>query len=162
MVVIADCRKACGPTPLRAAACWHPAALDVLDGPVTTMSARAPLLAEERRLLIAAMGRTWRRLLVTAVDSDSGDEVSLPSPFVAELAAYAGGSADAPPWPMAALPVLSPAAVVGRLRAAVCARTAPSMRTSVPARQTSWRASPSPVYPARSCTVAWPDGPEHR
>ena len=32
---------------------------------------RAPLLAEERRLLIAAMGRARSRLLVTAVDSDA-------------------------------------------------------------------------------------------
>ena len=39
------------------------------------LSSRAPLLAEERRLLIAAMGRARSRLLVTAVDSDSGDDV---------------------------------------------------------------------------------------
>jgi len=95
--------------------------LDVLDGLGDDVSARAPLLAEERRLLIAAMGRSRRRLLITAVDSDSGDEVSLPSPFVAELAALAGGSAGEPLRPVPAPPVLSAAAVVGRLRAAVCA-----------------------------------------
>ncbi|MEI6252632.1 MAG: ATP-dependent DNA helicase, partial [Mycobacteriaceae bacterium] len=95
--------------------------LDVLDGLGDEVSARAPLLAEERRLLIAAMGRARRRLLITAVDSDAGDEVSLPSPFVAELAALAGGSAGESPRPLPAPPVLSPAAVVGRLRAAVCA-----------------------------------------
>lgn len=95
--------------------------LDVLDGLGEDVSARAPLLAEERRLLIAAMGRARRRLLITAVDSDAGDEVSLPSPFVAELAALAGGSAAEPPRPLPAPPVLSPAAVVGRLRASVCA-----------------------------------------
>ena len=98
--------------------------LDALDGLGDDVSARAPLLAEERRLLIAAMGRARRRLLITAVDSDTGDEVSLPSPFVAELAALAGGDPGGDlPRPVPAPPVLSPAAVVGRLRAAVC--TAP-------------------------------------
>lgn len=99
--------------------------LDVLDGLGDDVSARAPLLAEERRLLIAAMGRARRRLLITAVDSDAGDEVTLPSPFVAELAAHIGGGPEThpgePPRPMPAPPVLSPAAVVGRLRAALCA-----------------------------------------
>ena len=61
--------------------------LDVLDGLGDDVSVRAPLLAEERRLLIAAMGRARSRLLVTAVDGDAGDEAALPSPFVAELAA---------------------------------------------------------------------------
>ena len=50
--------------------------VDVMDGVATEadrgLSSRAPLLAEERRLLIAAMGRARSRLLVTAVDSDSG------------------------------------------------------------------------------------------
>jgi superfamily I DNA/RNA helicase/RecB family exonuclease len=95
--------------------------LDTLDGLGDEVSTRAPLLAEERRLLIAAMGRACRRLLITAVDSDTGDEVTLPSPFVAELAALAGGSADEAPRPVSAPDVLSTAAVVGRLRAAVCA-----------------------------------------
>ncbi|WP_038869492.1 3'-5' exonuclease, partial [Mycobacterium avium] len=44
--------------------------LDVLDGVSADASVRAPLLAEERRLLVAAMGRARQRLLVTAVDSD--------------------------------------------------------------------------------------------
>jgi superfamily I DNA/RNA helicase/RecB family exonuclease len=95
--------------------------LDTLDGLGDEVSARAPLLAEERRLLIAAMGRARRRLLITAVDSDTGDEVTLPSPFVAELAAFASGSPTEPPRPVSAPEVLSPAAVVGRLRAVVCA-----------------------------------------
>ncbi|MFZ4374312.1 MAG: ATP-dependent helicase, partial [Mycobacterium sp.] len=96
--------------------------LDVLDGLGEDVSVRAPLLAEERRLLIAAMGRARRRLLITAVDSDAGDEATLPSVFVPELARLAGGdlgAAVAPP--VQAPPVLSPAAVVGRLRAVVCA-----------------------------------------
>ena len=98
--------------------------LDVLDGLGDEVSARAPLLAEERRLLIAAMGRARRRLLITAVDSAGGDDVTLPSPFVAELAQWATADespADAAVEPIAAPPVLSPAAVVGRLRAVVCA-----------------------------------------
>lgn len=95
--------------------------LDVLDGLGDDVSARAPLLAEERRLLIAAMGRARRGLLITAVDSDAGDDAALPSPFVAELAAYACGDTAAPAVPAAAPPVLAPAAVVGRLRAVVCA-----------------------------------------
>src|SRR6478609_2500715 len=67
--------------------------VDVMDGVATEvdrgLSSRAPLLAEERRLLIAAMARARSRLLVTAVDSDSGDESMLPSPFCHELAALA-------------------------------------------------------------------------
>ena len=96
--------------------------LDVLDGLGEDVSARAPLLAEERRLLIAAMGRARHRLLITAVDSDSGDESTLPSVFVPELARLASGdTATAVLTPVQAPPVLSPAAVVGRLRAVVCA-----------------------------------------
>jgi RecB family exonuclease len=79
-------------------------------------------------LLIAAMGRARRRLLVTAVDSDTGDEATLPSPFVAELAALAGGATpDEALRPLPAPPVLSTAAVVGRLRAAVCAPAGAAM-----------------------------------
>lgn len=96
--------------------------LDVLDGLGEDVSVRAPLLAEERRLLIAAMGRARRRLLITAVDSDAGDEATLPSIFIPELARLASGvTATVPVPPVQAPPVLSPAAVVGRLRAVVCA-----------------------------------------
>ncbi|WP_304107289.1 ATP-dependent DNA helicase [Mycolicibacterium bacteremicum] len=103
--------------------------VDVLDGiadadggPATHLSARAPLLAEERRLLIAAMGRTRDRLLVTAVDSETGDAAMLPSPFCTELAALAVGEEDIDTVaPIPAPRVLTPAALVGRLRAVVCA-----------------------------------------
>ncbi|WP_431239247.1 PD-(D/E)XK nuclease family protein [Mycolicibacterium aichiense] len=95
--------------------------LDVLDGLGDDVSARAPLLAEERRLLIAAMGRARRGLLITAVDSDAGDDAALPSPFVAELEAYACADDVRPAQPVVAPPVLAPSAVVGRLRAVVCA-----------------------------------------
>jgi RecB family exonuclease len=97
--------------------------VDVMDGVATEtdrgLSSRAPLLAEERRLLIAAMGRARSRLLVTAVDSDSGDESMLPSPFCYELAALA--TDPDPTEPIHAPRVLASPALVGRLRAVVCA-----------------------------------------
>ena len=101
--------------------------VDVMDGIVTEvdrgLSSRAPLLAEERRLLIAAMGRARSRLLLTAVDSDCGDESILPSPFCYELAALATDPDPDPdpPEPIHAPRVLAPPALVGRLRAVVCA-----------------------------------------
>jgi superfamily I DNA/RNA helicase/RecB family exonuclease len=99
--------------------------LDALDGVTENASVRAPLLAEERRLLVAAMGRARRRLLLTAVDSDTGggDEgPALPSAFFYELAQWADDGSD----PLAAQPisaprVLSAASLVGRLRGVVCA-----------------------------------------
>jgi superfamily I DNA/RNA helicase/RecB family exonuclease len=98
--------------------------LDVLDGVAENVSMRAPLLAEERRLLVAAMGRARKRLLVTAVDgaAGGGDEASMPSPFFTEIAQWttAGTTATAPPL-VAAPRVLSTNAVVGRLRGVVCA-----------------------------------------
>jgi superfamily I DNA/RNA helicase/RecB family exonuclease len=99
--------------------------LDELDGITEDASATAPLLAEERRLLVAAMGRARRRLLVTAVDSDTGgagEDAALPSAFFFEIAKWANGDGE----PVAAQPVsaprvLSAAALVGRLRGVVCA-----------------------------------------
>jgi superfamily I DNA/RNA helicase/RecB family exonuclease len=100
--------------------------LDVLDGIAEDASMRAPLLAEERRLLVAAMGRARKRLLVTAIDGEAnGDnEASMPSPFFAEVAQWATDAIDtagAAPAPLTAPRVLSAAAVVGRLRGVVCA-----------------------------------------
>lgn len=99
--------------------------LDVLDGVSENTSLRAPLLADERRLLIAAMGRASRQLLVTAVDgeADDGGETALPSPFFFEIAQWASHAPDpdAPLPPVAAPRMLSATAVVGRLRAVVCA-----------------------------------------
>ena len=99
--------------------------LDALDGVTEDASVRAPLLAEERRLLIAALGRARRRLLVTAVDSDTGGadgEASLPSAFLAEIAQWADDAADpVDAQPISAPRVLSAAALVGRLRGVVCA-----------------------------------------
>ncbi len=95
--------------------------VDVLDGVVDTVSRRAPVLADERRLLVSALGRARRRVLITAVDSDA-DDTAVPSVFVDELRQLADDEgADA--VPAAAPRVLAPAALVGRLRAVVCAPT---------------------------------------
>lgn len=97
--------------------------LDVIDGVTADASVRAPLLAEERRLLVAAMGRARRRLLVTAVDSDTGGadgEASLPSTFFSELAQWADDESAAA-QPVCSPRVLSAAALVGRLRGVACA-----------------------------------------
>ena len=99
--------------------------LDALDGVTEDASVRAPVLAEERRLLVAAMGRARRRLLVTAVDSDTGgagEDAALPSPFFFELAAWETSADDSEPLaPISAPRVLSAVALVGRLRGVVCA-----------------------------------------
>jgi superfamily I DNA/RNA helicase/RecB family exonuclease len=99
--------------------------LDVLDGVTGDASVRAPLLAEERRLLVAAMGRARRRLLVTAVDSDTGGAdhgAAMPSAFLFEIAQWANDGGDLPAvQPVSAPRLLSAAALVGRLRGVVCA-----------------------------------------
>jgi hypothetical protein len=92
--------------------------VDVLEGVADTASRRAPVLADERRLLVSALGRARRKVLITAVDSEA-DDAGVPSVFVDELMQLADdGDADA--VPVAAPRVLAPAALVGRLRAVVC------------------------------------------
>jgi len=99
--------------------------LDALDGVTEDASVRAPLLAEERRLLVAAMGRARRRLMVTALDSDTGGAglgAALPSAFFYEIAQWADGHGDpVAVQPISAPRVLSAVALVGRLRGVVCA-----------------------------------------
>ncbi|HEU4361984.1 MAG TPA: ATP-dependent DNA helicase [Mycobacterium sp.] len=93
--------------------------LDVLDGVGPEASARALLLAEERRLLVSAIGRARRRLLVTAVDAeDSGD---MPAGFFTELVPFDTGDIGPAAAPVTAPRLLSATAVVGRLRSVVCA-----------------------------------------
>ena len=97
--------------------------VDVINGVADPgqrgLSSRAPLLAEERRLLITAMGRARRRLLVTAVDS-AGDDAMLPSSFCRELGALATESVAEDATPIRSPRVLAQAALVGRLRSVVC------------------------------------------
>ncbi|MDZ4268814.1 MAG: PD-(D/E)XK nuclease family protein, partial [Mycobacterium sp.] len=98
--------------------------VDVMDGVADAgqrgLSSRAPLLAEERRLLITAMGRARHRLLVTAVDSDGGDEAMLPSSFCQELSALTTEPVGEGSPPIRAPRLLAPSALVGRLRSVVC------------------------------------------
>ncbi len=98
--------------------------LDVIDGVSGDASMRAPLLAEERRLLVASMGRARSRLVVTAVDGDiaaSGGAAELPSGFFSEIAPSDADSAAATALQPVCVPrLLSAPAVVGRLRSVVC------------------------------------------
>ncbi|MEB3048901.1 ATP-dependent DNA helicase [Mycolicibacter sp. MYC123] len=95
--------------------------LDALRGLGDDVSARAPLLAEERRLLVAAMGRARRSLMVTAVDGEAGGDEQIPSEFLTELLGCTTGERAVRVPPVVAPPVLSAAGLVGRLRAVVCA-----------------------------------------
>lgn len=71
------------------------------------------------------MGRARRRLLVTAVDSDTGGTdggAALPSPFFFEVAQWADEDAEhAAAQPVSTPRVLSSVALVGHLRGVVCA-----------------------------------------
>jgi superfamily I DNA/RNA helicase/RecB family exonuclease len=126
MVVIAGLQEGLWPnTTPRGGVLGTQHLVDILDGVTddhaTRVSSRAPLIAEERRLLIAAMGRARHRLLVTAVDSECGDESMLPSPFHAELARFATDADTRTAEPVLAPRVLAPASLVGTLRAVICA-----------------------------------------
>jgi superfamily I DNA/RNA helicase/RecB family exonuclease len=127
LVVIAGLQEGLWPNAIpRGGALATQRLLDELDGVAGEVSARAPVIADERRLLIAAMGRARTRLMVTAVDSGADGEptdLAVPSPFFYDIARHAG---DPGMQPGAAAPVrmpqvLSAAAVVGRLRSVVCA-----------------------------------------
>ena len=71
--------------------------------------------------MIAAMGRARKRLLVTAVDSEDGDESMLPSPFCYEMSRPGDRSRPGRARTDPRAPGAVPAALVGRLRAVVCA-----------------------------------------
>lgn len=98
--------------------------VDVLAGVGDTgekVSRAAPLLAEERRLLLVACSRARRSLLVTAVESVTGDQDLVPSRFLAELDADA---ADGQPGriPPAVDPgrALAMHTLIAELRGAAC------------------------------------------
>ncbi len=150
--------------------------LDVIDDVPDDVSARAPVLADERRLLIAAMGRARRRLLVTATDAAGGDatDVILPSPFFYDIAGHvstpdpAGGA----PEPISVPRVLSVPAVVGRLRAVACApdgsvtddeRASAAMQLARLAAAGVRGADPADWYSTTAVSTAEPlwSGPDH-
>ncbi|MFB8009036.1 ATP-dependent helicase [Nocardia sp. NPDC056000] len=85
------------------------------------VSRAAPLLAEERRLLLVACSRARRSLLVTAVESVTGDQDLVPSRFLAELDAE---GADGQPGriPPAVDPgrALAMHTLIAELRGAAC------------------------------------------
>ncbi|WP_109528596.1 MULTISPECIES: ATP-dependent helicase [Nocardia] len=84
------------------------------------VSRAAPILAEERRLLLVACSRARRSLLVTAVESVTGDRDLVPSRFLGELL---GHDDDSEPG---AVPIADPGralvmhALVAELRGVVC------------------------------------------
>ncbi|WP_026426158.1 ATP-dependent helicase [Actinokineospora inagensis] len=101
------------------------------------VSAVAPLLAEERRLLLVAASRARSKLLVSAV---RGEEEQ-PSRFLAELAGAETADTDMP-VPMAEQErALVLADLVGELRQVVCDAGADQARRGLAARQLARLAS---------------------
>lgn len=100
------------------------------------VSRSAPLLAEERRLLLVACSRARRSLLVTAVESVTGDQDLVPSRFLGELDADA---ADGRPGkiPPAVDPgrALAMHALIAELRTAACDPESAPERRARAARQ---------------------------
>lgn len=98
--------------------------VDLVAGVVDSgdrVSRAAPILAEERRLLLLACSRARRSLLVTAVESVSGDRDLVPSRFLGELDETADpsepGRIPAPVDPGRALVMQ---ALIAELRGAAC------------------------------------------
>nr|WP_239476750.1 ATP-dependent DNA helicase [Nocardia arizonensis] len=85
------------------------------------VSRSAPILAEERRLLLVACSRARYSLLVTAVESVTGERDLVPSRFLGELLGHDDGGGEP-----GALPVVDPGralvmhALVADLRGVVC------------------------------------------
>ncbi|MQY22890.1 PD-(D/E)XK nuclease family protein [Nocardia macrotermitis] len=98
--------------------------VDLLAGvgfPGEQLSRSAPILAEERRLLLLACSRARRSLLVTAVESVSGDRDLVPSRFLAELDATAGsGEPGRIPPPVDPGRALVMQALIAELRTVAC------------------------------------------
>lgn len=100
------------------------------------VSRAAPLLAEERRLLLVACSRAKRSLLVTAVESVTGDQDLVPSRFLAELDADAdAGQPGRIPPPIDPGRALAMHALIAELRAAACDPEALPERRARAARQ---------------------------
>ncbi|WP_433567893.1 ATP-dependent helicase [Nocardia sp. CA-151230] len=85
------------------------------------VSRAAPLLAEERRLLLVACSRARRSLLVTAVESVTGDQDLVPSRFLADMDGEAAdGQPGRIPPPVDPGRALAMHALIAELRAAAC------------------------------------------
>ena len=121
VVAVAGVQEGIWPDPRPRGTLLHTEDLvDQIAGITERVSRSAPILAEERRLLFLACSRARRSLLVTAVESVTGERDLVPSRFLAELV---GGESDGEPG---ALPVAEPGrvlalhALVAELRAVVC------------------------------------------
>lgn len=121
IVAVAGVQEGIWPDPRPRGTLLHTETLvDDIAGITERVSRSAPILAEERRLLFVACSRARRSLLVTAVESVTGERDLVPSRFLSELI---GGDGDGEPG---ALPVAEPGrvlalhALVAELRAAVC------------------------------------------
>lgn len=121
VVAVAGVQEGIWPDPRPRGTLLHTEDLvDEVAGITERVSRAAPILAEERRLLFVACSRARRSLLVTAVESVTGDRDLVPSRFLAELL---GGDTGGEPG---ALPIAEPGrvlalhALVAELRAAVC------------------------------------------
>ncbi|TSD97404.1 ATP-dependent helicase [Skermania sp. ID1734] len=102
-----------------------------VDPDVQPLSRTAPLLAEERRLLLVACSRARRSLLVTAVESTGGEQELVPSRFLDELGIEVNCAAgQGKPQRSLALPAL-----VAELRGVVCDPSAPEDERARAARQ---------------------------
>ncbi len=123
VVAVAAVQEGIWPNPRARGTLLHTEDLvDLVAGvdPGATTSRAAPILAEERRLLLVACSRARHSLLVTAVESAAGDQDLVPSRFLTELL---GDDDTGEPG---ALPVADPGralvmhALVAELRGVVC------------------------------------------
>ncbi|TCJ99534.1 UvrD-like helicase family protein [Nocardia alba] len=138
VVAVAAVQEGIWPNPRSRGTLLHTEDLvDLVAGvdPSATVSRAAPILAEERRLLLVACSRARRSLLVTAVESAAGEQDLVPSRFLAELV---GDDVSGEPG---ALPVADPGralvmhALVAELRGVVCDPGADPRRRDRAARQ---------------------------
>lgn len=138
VVAVAAVQEGIWPNPRARGTLLHTEDLvDLVAGvdPGATTSRAAPILAEERRLLLVACSRARTSLLVTAVESASGDQDLVPSRFLTELL---GEDDNGEPG---ALPVADPGralvmhALVAELRGVVCDLTTAPERRERAARQ---------------------------
>nr|WP_280342885.1 ATP-dependent DNA helicase [Nocardia neocaledoniensis] len=138
VVAVAAVQEGIWPNPRARGTLLHTEDLvDLVAGvdPGATTSRAAPILAEERRLLLVACSRARTSLLVTAVESAAGDQDLVPSRFLTELL---GEDDNGEPG---ALPVADPGralvmhALVAELRGVVCDLTTAADRRERAARQ---------------------------